>query len=127
MLSSRPMRRALFALVLMAALALPASAFAGGFTAHLSAPNHKPVANKKWPITVTANRGSAKLAGTVSYRYLSYGSVVATRPGGSFKHGVFHDSLVWPGEAVGHPLSLQVVVKTRYGTDYLPWWIQVQK
>jgi hypothetical protein len=40
---------------------------------------------------------------------------------------VFHDTLVWPGEAVGHPLSLQVVVRTRYGTDYLPWWIQVQK
>jgi hypothetical protein len=127
MSSSRPMRRALFALVLAAALALPASALAGGFTAHLKAPNHKPVANKKWPITVTATRGSAKLAGTVSYRFLSFGTIVHTAKGGSFKHGVFHDTLVWPGEAVGHPLSLQVVVRTRYGTDYLPWWIQVQK
>ncbi|HEX4010697.1 MAG TPA: hypothetical protein VHX62_11835 [Solirubrobacteraceae bacterium] len=126
MSSSRPIRRALFALVVAAALALPASALAAGFTAQLSAPNHRPIANKKWPITVKATRGTTQLAGTVSYRFLSYGTIVHTAKGGSFKHGVFHDTLVWPGEAVGHPLSLQVVVKTRYGTDYLSWWIQVR-
>ena len=126
MASARAARRLAFILVLAAALALPASALAAGFTARLTAPNHRPIATKKWPITVTATRGSAKLAGTVSYRFLSYGTIVHTAKGGSFKHGVFHDTLVWPGEAVGHPLTLQVVVKTGYGTVYLSWWIQVQ-
>jgi len=121
------LRRALFMVVVVAALALPATALAGGFTAHLTAPNHEPIANKKWPITVTATRGSTKLSGTVRYRFLSDGTVVSSKPGGSFRHGVYRDTLVWPAEAIGHPLSLQVVVTTRYGTDYLPWWIQVKR
>jgi hypothetical protein len=112
--------------VAVAALAVPASALAGGFTARLYAPNHQPKVGS-WRITVTATRGRQKLSGTVKYRFLSNGAVVGRRPGHSFTGGVFHDTLQWPSEAVGHTITLQVVVTTRYGTDYLNWWIKVRQ
>lgn len=125
--SRRVGRPMLVLLIATAALALPASALAGGFSAHLSAPNHYPVANTKWHLTVTATRGGRKLSGTVSYRYLSYGAVVGHGVGGSFAHGVYHDAIIWPNEAIGHPLTFQVVVRTRDGTDYLNWFVEVRK
>jgi len=114
-------------IVVGVALAVPAGAFAGGFTATLTAPNHHPVANTKWHITVTATRVRQKLSGTVSYRYLSNGTVVGHGTGGSFRHGVYRDAIIWPGEAIGHPLTFQVVVSTRYGTDYINWFVQVRR
>ena len=119
-------RSILVAAVAAVALALPASALAGGFTAHLSAPNHEPKVGN-WRITVTANRGGQKLSGTVSYRFLYNHAVVGRQPGGRFSRGVLHDTLVWPKNAVGHTITLQVVVTTRYGTDYLNWWIRVRR
>jgi hypothetical protein len=107
------------------ALALPASALAGGFTARLYAPNHQPNVGN-WRITVTATRGAQKLSGRVYYRFLYNGAVVRTVPGGRFSHGVWHDTLVWPKNAVGHTITLQTVVVTGYGTDYLNWWIKVR-
>jgi hypothetical protein len=119
--------RPLLALIVVGvALALPVAALAAGFTAKLTAPNHHPVANTKWHITVTATRGRQKLSGTVSYRYLSNGTVVGRGIGGSFRHGVYRDAIIWPGEAIGHPLTFQVVVTTRYGTDYVNWFVQVR-
>jgi hypothetical protein len=119
------LRDAVLILVAAVALALPASAWAGSFSARLYAPNHQPKVGK-WRIKVTARRGRQKLSGTVSYRFLYAGQVVSTQPGGSFNHGVFHNTLTWPRRAVGHTITLQVVVKTRYGTDYLDWWIKVR-
>ena len=112
---------------LAVALALPALASAAPFTARLKAANHQPVANKKWPITVTVTRGRAKLSGSVRYEFLFNGAVEAHRPGHSFKHGVYHDSLLFPSEAVGYTLSLRVIVTTRYGTVQLPWWIKARR
>lgn len=114
-------------LLAAAALAFPAVALAGGFTAHLYAPTHQPRANTKWRITITAVRGRQQLSGTVSYRFLFNGTQVGTGKGGSFTHGVYHDAIIWPSRAVGHLLSFQAVVKTRYGTDILPWWIKVRR
>jgi hypothetical protein len=108
-------------------LAVPGSAAAAAFTARLKAPNHQPIANKKWRITVTATRGRAKLSGSVSYEFLFDGVVEAHRPGHKFKHGVYHDALLFPDEAIGHTLSLHVIVKTRYGTVSLPWWIKTRR
>lgn len=125
--SRRAVRALLILSIATVAVALPASALAGGFTARLSAPNHHPVANTKWHITVTATRSGHKLSGTVSYRYLSFGAVVGHGVGGSFAHGVYHDTIIWPGEAIGHPLTFQVVVRTRYGTDYLNWSVEVRR
>ncbi len=115
-------------LVLLAALAviaLPASALASGFTARLYVSSHQPKVGK-WPLKVTATRGSQKLSGTVSYRFLLDGTQVSKQPGHSFTRGVYHDKLTWPKRAVGHTITLQVVVRTRYGTDYLNWWIKVR-
>jgi hypothetical protein len=122
----RRLRPVLAAAVALVALAAPASALAGGFTARLYAPNHQPRVGL-WRITVTATRGRQKLSGQVNYRFLYHGSVVSHQRGRAFRDGVCHDTLKWPGTAVGWNITLQVVVSTRYGTDYLNWWIKVRR
>ena len=115
-------------IALAAALALAISAapaLAASFTAKISLPTHTPTVGDE-KITVTATRGSQKLSGSVRYQFLFEGQLVSKQPGGTFKNGVYHDKLIWPAEAVGHKITLQVVVKTKYGTDDLDWWIQVQ-
>jgi len=121
----RRLRPALAGAVAVAALALPASALAGGFTAHLYAPSHQPKVGS-WRIKVTATRGRQKLSGSVNYRFLYQGQVVSEKPGHKFTRGVYYDTLKWPRAAVGHTITLQVVVSTRYGTDYENWWIKVR-
>lgn len=121
------LRTTILLLSILSLFALPATALAGGFTAKLQIGSHTPKVGYQ-PLTVTATRGGTKLAGSVYYRFLYNGIVVKSyEPGGSFKHGVYHDKLLWPSDAVGHTITLQVVVKTRYGTDYLNWWIKVRK
>lgn len=121
-----PTWRVLAVMVAALVLAIPASASAASFTAHLKAPNHTPTAGRNWPITVTATRGRAKLSGSVRYRFLYNGTVVGRHFGRNFKHGVCHDKLLFPATAVGFPLTLQVVVKTKYGTDYIDWTVNVR-
>ena len=106
------------------ALAVPATASAAAFKAHLTAPNHSPTANKPWPITVTATRGATKLSGSVRYQFLLYGSVVSRQPGHSFTRGIYHDVLMFPSTAVGSSLTLRVIVKTKYGTVDLNWAVK---
>ena len=121
--------RALLPLVLITGmLALPASALAGGFTAHLFLSTHQPKVGKQ-PIKVTATRGRTKLSGSVSYLFfLGRSSTrVGRAPGKSFRNGVYRDNLKWPADAIGHTLTMRVVVKTRYGTDNLNWWIKVRR
>lgn len=111
-------------LVATVALGLPAGALAGGFTATLYPSSHTPKVGS-WPVKVTATRGRQKLSGSVSYQFLFQGQVVKKEPGHSFRNGVYHDTLQWPKAAIGHTITLQVVVRTRYGTDDLDWWIKV--
>lgn len=122
----RTLRAQVLLVVAAAALALPAGALAGGFTAHLQIGTHQPRVGTQ-RLTVTATRGRTKLSGTVRYRFLYHGQVVSTQPGGRFRHGVYHDTLQWPKRAVGNTITLQVVVTTKYGTDYLNWWIKVRR
>jgi hypothetical protein len=112
-------------LAVLAVIALPATALASGFTAHLYLATHQPKVGYQ-SIKVTASRGNQKLSGSVSYRFLLNGLQVSKQPGHSFRRGVYYDKLKWPGKAVGHTITLQVVVRTRYGTDYLNWWIKVR-
>jgi hypothetical protein len=112
--------------VMIAMLALAGSALAGGFTARLYAAGHQPRVGY-WPIKVTATRGSQKLSGDVNYEFVWHGMVVSHQPGHRFRNGVFRDKLLWPAKAVGHTITLRVVVKTRYGTDYINWWIRVRR
>jgi hypothetical protein len=111
--------------VITGILALPTSAVAGGFKARLFLATHQPKVGAQ-PIKVTATRGRQKLSGSVSYQFLFNGLVVSHKPGHGFRNGVFTDKLLWPKRAVGHTITLRVVVKTRYGTDYLNWWIKVR-
>ena len=115
-------------ILLTAALALlvPATASAAMFTAHLKAPNHTPTAKKPWPITVTATRGKTKLSGNVKYEFLFDGSVVSHQPGHSFTGGVYHDTLKFPSDAVGEPLTLRVIVTTKDGTVDLDWAVKTR-
>lgn len=126
MTSLRTLRPVLLSLIAAAVLALPAAALAAGFTAHLYIGTHTPRVGRQ-RITVTATRGRQKLSGRVSYQFTYNGAVVGRAPGGSFSRGVYHDTLKWPAKAVGHTIHLVVVVSTRYGTEYLPWWIKVYR
>lgn len=123
---ARRLGRRLIPLVaaLAVALVIPAGALAGGFTAHLRISTHEPKVGLQ-PITVTAVRGSQKLSGTVSYQFLYQGQLVKSEPGGHFTNGVYRDKLDWPKAAIGRTISLHVIVRTRFGTDVLPWWIKV--
>lgn len=137
--------RSRFALVPLVSLALlvpAASADAAGFVAHLSAPNHRPLALKLWHISVTATTKSGKpLKATASYEFLYAGQVVAKRnpspkspcdeSGGprplSFK-GKYGDDILWPKRSIGIPLTFRVVVKVKgLGVKKLDWKITVRK
>jgi hypothetical protein len=108
------------------ALARPSSASAAAFSARLSAPRHSPTAGKAWVITVTATHGRTKLSGSVRYQFLFQGEVVSTQPGHSFTRGVYRDKLLFTGDAVGHALTLRVVVRTSLGTVNLNWAVQAR-
>jgi hypothetical protein len=119
------LRRLAVGLVAVAALAVPAGASAASFTAKLSEPSHTPsVGGQK--ISVTVTKGKTKLSGSVNYKFLFDGQTVSTQKGHSFKNGLFTDTLLWPKEAIGHKITLDVVVTTKYGTENLDWWIQVK-
>jgi hypothetical protein len=123
--SMKSLRTTVSLLIVLGALTLPTSALAGGFTAVLHDSTHTPKVGAQ-QITVTATRGRQKLSGSVHYRFLLGKTVVSTKPGHKFTRGFFRDKLLWPAEAVGHRITLQVVVQTKFGTDYLNWWVKVR-
>lgn len=122
----QPLWKGVLPVLLAVALVIPATATAAAFSAHLKAPNHTPTASKPWPISVTVTRGGAKLSGSVRYEFLYDGSVVSHQPGHSFRGGVYHDTLEFPSEAVGYPLTLRVIVTTTYGSVDLDWAVKTR-
>lgn len=132
--TARRVRRASIALVgLVVALTLiiPSAASAAAFTAKVHFPNHNPIAGKNWVITWTAIKGRTKLSGSDSYQFFigrsTSGSPVRTEPGVSFKNGKGRDTLKFPGAAVGHQLTLVVVIKTSAGTVKVPWLLTTKQ
>jgi len=113
--------------LIIALLALPASASAAPFKAVLHAPNHTPKVHAKWRITVDVTRGSQKLSGSVRYEFLFAGQVVSHQSGHKFRAGVYRDALVFPASAVGMQLTLDTIVKTKYGTVKLPWTVTTKR
>jgi len=89
--------------------------------------NHSPVINKKWPIVVDVTRGKARLSGTVSYEFLFSGAVVSTQKGHAFTGGVYRDAMVFPAASLGQPLTLRIVVKTKYGSGHIDWNVTPKK
>jgi hypothetical protein len=123
----RPRHLPVFALALIVALALPASALAGTFTLTKHIPNHTPTVNKPWPITILVTKGKAKLSGSVRYEFLFDGSVVSHQPGHKFRNGVYRDTMLFPSKSVGEPLTLRILVTTKYGTEHIDWKVTAQK
>lgn len=139
--------RSRFVLASILALGLVAPAAAGGagsFVAHLSAPNHRPLANKLWPITVTAKTASGKpLRAVAWYEFYFSGQRVAlahptpktpcdaktdTRPMPVAFTGTLKDRLLWPPRSEGIPLTLRVVVKVKgRGVKKLDWKVVTRK
>jgi hypothetical protein len=122
----RRVRRTAGVLLALLTVALGAPAIAGAaasFIAVLHAPNHTPIENKAWPITVVVTKGQTKLSGNVNYEFLYGGTIVSHQPGHSFKNGLFKDTLTFPGAAIGKALTLRVVVTTKYGTKDINWGV----
>jgi hypothetical protein len=124
-----------------AALLLPAgSASAAAFKATLKAPNHSPKGGgKNWDIKVTAKSNSGKpLRATSRYEFYFDGQRVSTQypnPGhakGGTKpyrfRGSYKDTILWPPQAVGHPLTFRVVVSVAgKGSVKLDWKVRVHR
>jgi len=113
----------------MTASTLPGAAFATSpVRVTLRAQNHHPIVNKNWTysVTVTSGRGQ-KLSGTETTHYLFGSTMVGTEKPVNvrFKNGYYHDALKFPAAAVGHPLRVWVVVRTKDGSGSAAWWIVV--
>jgi hypothetical protein len=114
-----------------AATTTTAQAAGGGATvttgpvrASLSGPDHSPVAGKLWPYSVKVTDASGKpLAGTVDTEFTFAGQVVGREspPTHRLVNGMLHDMVTFPPQSVGEPVSLQVVVHTRFGSVTLDW------
>lgn len=124
---SRSFVAALVTLLAAALLALPANGSAAPFKAVLHAPDHAPTVQAKWRITVDVTRGAQKLSGSIRYEFLFAGQVVSHQSGHKFSGGVYRDALVFPASAVGMTLTLDTIVKTKYGTVKLPWTVTTKK
>jgi hypothetical protein len=98
-----------------------------GPTVTLAAPTHQPVVGAPWPIVIHARgSGGAPLAAGVQYEFLFGGSVVARRSHYRFK-GTLHDTLRWPANSAGVPLTFRAVVSTVLGTRHLDYAVRVKR
>jgi hypothetical protein len=118
----RRLRPVVLALVLT--LALPASAFAASFKITPHIPNHTPTINVKWPVRLTVTSGSKRLSGAVKYEFFFQGTVVSHQAGHRFTRGVYYDTMIFPGNSLGQPLTLRILVTVpKYGTRHIDWKI----
>jgi hypothetical protein len=99
----------------------------GPLSATLTPSTHTPKVNAKWPITVTATLSGKPAHATAIYDFLLGEAVVGTEYPRYNKHfsftGHFSDTLVFPPDSAGEPLTLQVVVKASGHTVNLDWAI----
>ena len=102
----------------------------GPVRASLHGANHTPIPGKRWAYTVRVTDASGKpLAGTVETEFAFAGMVVGreTPPVHRLKSGVLHDQVTFPSSAVGHPLTVVTLVRTRAGSVALGWPVTVKK
>ncbi|MGO9906630.1 MAG: hypothetical protein ACLP4R_01050 [Solirubrobacteraceae bacterium] len=107
-----------------------ASVRTGPVRGTLRGENHAPVVNRSWRYSVTVTDATGHpLNGTVDIEFAYGGQVVGhdTPPTHPVVDGRWHDSLQFPAEAVGMPLSVQAVVHTRLGSITLDWPIEVRR
>ncbi len=102
----------------------------GSVRGTLRGENHAPKVNQDWRYWVTVtDAGGHPLSGTVDIEFAFGGQVVGhdTPPTHPVAGGHWHDSLKFPADAVGMPLSLHAVVHTRPGSITLDWPIKVRQ
>jgi hypothetical protein len=96
----------------------------------LTAENHAPVVNKDWHYSLTVtDSGGHPLSGTVDIEFVFSGEVVGrdTPPTHPVTNGRWHDTVRFPADAVGEPLTFRAVVHTHLGTITLDWPITVRQ
>ncbi len=106
-------------------------AASGPVRATLHGANHAPVAGKNWAYTVHVTDASGKpLAGSVQTDFVVAGLGVVgkeTPAVHKLKNGTLSDTLQFPPDAVGHPITLVTVVHTSAGAVALGWPVNVSK
>ena len=100
------------------------TATAGGVSATMHASSHSPKVNVPWPVSFVVTRAGAPVRAKVEYEYLFGGNVVAKRSNYSFD-GRFDDQFIWPGSAVGYPLTFRAVISAGAQTLFLDYPVQV--
>lgn len=103
----------------------------GPVRATLHGANHAPVAGKNWAYSVHVTGASGKpLAGTVETDFAVSGLGVVgkeTPAVHKLKNGTLSDTLQFPADAVGHPITLVTVIHTAVGAVALGWPVNVSK
>jgi hypothetical protein len=92
--------------------------------------NHDPKIIANWPYTVTATDAhGAPLSGSVLVEFTFGGAVVGKDRSGThhLRNGRWHDTLNFPPEAVGEPLTLVAILHTKLGTIKLDWAVTPKK
>jgi hypothetical protein len=106
------------------------SGSSGGMHATIHGENHAPTVNKNWSYSVLAtDAGGRPLTGTVETEFVFSGQVVGRETPAThrLRNGRLNDGLTFPAEAVGEPISVQVVVHTPLGSVTLDWAIRVRR
>lgn len=106
-----------------------ASITSGPVHATLTAANHTPIVGKDWAYSVhVTNAQGRPLPGTVKIEFSFGGAVVGTDhpPTHPLSHGVWRDTLTFPRQAVGYPLTFEAVVRTTAGSVTLSWPVTVR-
>jgi hypothetical protein len=96
----------------------------------LSAQNHAPKVGKSWRYSVTLTDAAGHpVSGTVDIEFVFGEQVVGrdTPPTHPVRNGHWTDTLKFPTDAVGEPLTFQAVVHTGVGSITLDWPITVQR
>ncbi len=103
----------------------------GPVRATLHGADHTPVAGKNWTYTVRVSDADGKpLPGTVETDFVVAGLGVVgkeTPAVHNLKSGELTDTLQFPPDAVGHPITLATVVRTSAGAVALGWPVNVSK
>ena len=113
------------------ATATTPTAATGVVHATLHGANHAPVAGKNWAYTVhVTGAGGKPLAGTVETDFVVSGLGVVgkeTPAVHKLKNGTLSDTIQFPADAVGHPITLVTVIRTSAGAVALGWPVNVSK
>lgn len=90
----------------------------------MHATTHSPRVGVPWPISFTVRKAGAPVRAKLVYEYLFGENVVAKRSNYTFD-GRFSDRFLWPGNAVGYPLTFRAVITALGQTLYLDYPVQV--